>query len=181
MRLGNGTNIGCFPVTAEVTYVWVLEHGPDEQLSTEEQHRKFQAIATGFSPAAQNLIGRCTPESSIVYTPVYEVMYERWSKGNTVLIGDAAHAIVPINAQGAAMAIEDSLVLTESLASGGNIPEALETYESRRRPRFQRVRDICRYSGLVQGLEGPVDADEIGQHPGKDAAAGIAQIVQSAP
>jgi naringenin degradation protein FdeE len=179
MRFGNGANIGCFPVTADVTYVWVLERGPDESLSNQEQYLKFQEVAKGFSPAAQDLVRRCSPDSSIVYTPVYEVMHESWSRGQTVLIGDAAHAIVPINAQGAAMAIEDSMVLTESLVSSSNVGEALTTFEARRRPRFQRVRDLCRFSGMLQGLEGPVEADEMENHPGRDAAKGIAEIIQT--
>ncbi|MFO1034792.1 MAG: FAD-dependent monooxygenase [Hyphomicrobiales bacterium] len=41
-----------------------------------------------------------------------------WVKGNTVLLGDAAHGTVPYFAQGAAMALEDAARLNELLASG---------------------------------------------------------------
>ena len=43
-------------------------------------------------------------------------------------------------AEGAAMALEDALVLAESLAMADNMTEALMTYERRRRPRTDWVR-----------------------------------------
>jgi salicylate hydroxylase len=35
----------------------------------------------------------------------------RWTKGNVVIIGDASHPTLPYQAQGAAMAVEDGLIL----------------------------------------------------------------------
>ncbi|MEK8227218.1 FAD-dependent monooxygenase [Oerskovia sp. M15] len=49
-------------------------------------------------------------------SPVEEVHAERWSRGRVTLIGDAAHAMGPVWAQGAALALEDGLVLAELLA-----------------------------------------------------------------
>ena len=40
-----------------------------------------------------------------------EVTTPRWSAGAIGLIGDAAHAMLPFQAQGAAMAIEDAATL----------------------------------------------------------------------
>jgi 2-polyprenyl-6-methoxyphenol hydroxylase-like FAD-dependent oxidoreductase len=56
-----------------------------------------------------------------------------------LLIGDAAHATSPNMAQGAAMALEDALVLAESLNAADSIPEALAAHERRRRPRTDWV------------------------------------------
>lgn len=66
---------------------------------------------------------------------IEEVVLERWSRGAVLLLGDAAHATSPNMAQGAAMALEDALVLAESLAAADSIPAALRAYERRRRPR----------------------------------------------
>ena len=52
-----------------------------------------------------------------------------------MVIGDAAHAFPPQFAQGAAMAIEDAVALTELLATSADIDLALRSYESKRRPR----------------------------------------------
>jgi FAD-dependent urate hydroxylase len=56
-----------------------------------------------------------------------------------LLVGDAAHATSPNMAQGAAMALEDALVLAERLAAAGSILDALAEYERRRRPRTDWV------------------------------------------
>ena len=46
-----------------------------------------------------------------------EVELGRWSRGRVVLVGDAAHATAPTLAQGAAMALEDALVLASALGT----------------------------------------------------------------
>lgn len=72
----------------------------------------------------------------------------RWAEGNTALLGDAAHAMVPFLAQGAAMAIEDAAVLANCLkASPANIPTALAAYEAERKPRVMRVWNAARRTG----------------------------------
>ena len=71
-----------------------------------------------------------------------EVRLDSWSAGPVLLVGDAAHATAPSLAQGAAMALEDAVVLGEVLkASGGDVPGALRAYEQRRRSRCEQVRE----------------------------------------
>lgn len=57
-----------------------------------------------------------------------------WVKGRVVLIGDAAHASSPKMAEGAAMAMEDALVLAETLAATATLKGALAAYTRRRKP-----------------------------------------------
>jgi FAD-dependent urate hydroxylase len=57
-----------------------------------------------------------------------------------VLLGDAAHATSPNMAEGAAMALEDGLVLAECLAFDRDIAQAVARFQARRRPRAQWVR-----------------------------------------
>ncbi len=55
---------------------------------------------------------------------------EHWSFGRVTLLGDAAHAMEPFQAQGAAQAVEDAYVLAECLAADPDDPEAaLRRYE----------------------------------------------------
>ncbi len=55
---------------------------------------------------------------------------EHWSYGRVTLLGDAAHAMEPFQAQGAAQAVEDAYVLAECLADGAGDPVgALRRYE----------------------------------------------------
>jgi len=65
---------------------------------------------------------------------------EVWSKGRCTLLGDACHPMVPFLAQGAAMALEDALVLAraiEKYPSDHHI--ALARYETARRARANKV------------------------------------------
>jgi FAD-dependent urate hydroxylase len=78
-------------------------------------------------------------EAALHAGPVEEVVLESWSSGAVLLIGDAAHATSPNMAEGGAMALEDAIVLGESLTKAESVPEALGTYERRRRPRTSWV------------------------------------------
>lgn len=69
-----------------------------------------------------------------------------WVKGRVALLGDAAHAMLPFFAQGAAQALEDALVLAASLrgVDAAGVPAALERYDAVRRPRASRVQLMSR-------------------------------------
>jgi salicylate hydroxylase len=58
-----------------------------------------------------------------------------------MLIGDAAHPMLPFGAQGASQGIEDALALAACLAgaSAATVPAALRRYEAVRRPRTEQV------------------------------------------
>ena len=64
----------------------------------------------------------------------------RWSAGRVTLLGDACHATLPFLAQGAAMAIEDGLVLARAIeAHPGDHGAAFAAYERARQDRTTRV------------------------------------------
>ena len=88
--------------------------------------------------------------------PVEEVSLPRWSRGLTLLIGDAAHATSPNMAEGAAMAVEDALVLADCLAAAGTIADALRAFEERRRPRTEWVRAQTHRRDRSRSLPTPV-------------------------
>ena len=64
----------------------------------------------------------------------------RWSEGHVTLLGDACHAMLPMLAQGAVMALEDGFILARCFAKyGEDIPTALQRYEAARRERANKV------------------------------------------
>ncbi|HEY6597660.1 MAG TPA: FAD-dependent monooxygenase [Asanoa sp.] len=65
------------------------------------------------------------------FSPIQEVVQRPWVAGRIVLVGDAAHAMSPNMAEGVGMALEDGLVLAETIATG----RPLDEFEARRRPR----------------------------------------------
>jgi salicylate hydroxylase len=56
-------------------------------------------------------------------------------RGAVALLGDASHPMLPFLGQGAALALEDAVVLARALASCPSIPEALARYAALRQPR----------------------------------------------
>lgn len=68
-----------------------------------------------------------------------------WHLGErVVLLGDAAHAVVPFLGQGMNAAFEDCLVLSECLATNSSNREAaFRAYEARRKPHLDVLADLC--------------------------------------
>jgi FAD-dependent urate hydroxylase len=75
------------------------------------------------------------------FAPIEEVVPPAWTNGRVVLVGDAAHASSPNMAQGAAMALEDALVLAEELEANRPLEEALAEYQRRRTSRVTWVQE----------------------------------------
>jgi salicylate hydroxylase len=76
--------------------------------------------------------------------------------GPVSLIGDAAHPMLPFLAQGAGMAIEDAVVLADSMKAYPGAPEAgLRAYEKARRARTERAQQTSRKQGKLYGQTGP--------------------------
>ncbi len=77
------------------------------------------------------------------------------AKGRVVLIGDAAHPVLPFLAQGAGLAIEDAGVLAGLLAPAfadarpAAINEALAAFANVRRARVAKVQDTARTNGRM--------------------------------
>lgn len=89
------------------------------------------------------------------YWPLFTVDAEKWSDGGIGLIGDAAHAMVPFQAQGAAMAIEDAAVLAPLLMTDVDAETALRRYQSIRQPRVERVKKLSEQNGFAFHMEWP--------------------------
>jgi salicylate hydroxylase len=66
---------------------------------------------------------------------------EQWTAGRVTLLGDAAHAMLPFLAQGAAQCVEDAVTLADCLKSAepDTVEAALKRYEDLRRPRANHV------------------------------------------
>jgi salicylate hydroxylase len=72
----------------------------------------------------------------------------QWSVGRVTLLGDAAHAMEPFQAQGAAQAVEDAYVLAECLADADDdVAGALARYEQLRTARAAELQELSRTAG----------------------------------
>ena len=70
----------------------------------------------------------------------------RWTHGNAVLLGDAAHTAHYSVGSGTKLAMEDAIALRDAVAAAPDLPSALATYERERRPQVERIQDLARRS-----------------------------------
>jgi kynurenine 3-monooxygenase len=68
----------------------------------------------------------------------------RWHlDGRAVLLGDAAHAMVPFHGQGMNCAFEDCVALDRHLAAGGDFAAAFAAFEAERRPNAEAIQAMA--------------------------------------
>ena len=65
-------------------------------------------------------------------------------RGNVVLAGDAAHAMLPTLGQGACQSLEDAAALATALATEDSLDHALRRYDAARIPRVRRIVALAR-------------------------------------
>ncbi|SDX94097.1 2-polyprenyl-6-methoxyphenol hydroxylase [Micromonospora pattaloongensis] len=138
-------------------YCWAEEPlPPDGALPADPAARLREVFATFRGPVPEVL----DAVETVQLAATDEVELGRWSRGSVVLVGDAAHATAPTLSQGAAMAVEDALVLADALRRAESVPEALTAYERRRRPRttwvLNRTRDRDRTRDVPPALRDPL-------------------------
>src|SRR5262249_22523862 len=80
----------------------------------------------------------------------------RWSRGRVMVLGDAAHAPLPHQGQGAGLAIEDAYALGTLIAHFGlkNYGPALEAFEKFRKRRAWMVQAYSRVAGRAYKFAG---------------------------
>ncbi|MGV8853968.1 MAG: FAD-dependent monooxygenase [Devosia sp.] len=88
--------------------------------------------------------------------PLFTVSAPQWYQGNIGLIGDAAHAMVPFQAQGAAMGIEDAAVLAPLLVVQPDARTAFASYQQLRQRRVTRVARTSASNGRIFHLPWPL-------------------------
>lgn len=83
-----------------------------------------------------------TDDSVVVLRPEEALIADApWHRGRIVLIGDAVHSITPHLGQGAAQAIEDAVVLAESLSKHADHEIAFSEFTARRYDRCKLIVD----------------------------------------
>jgi len=158
--LGRGAHLVHYPVRAGalinivaiVGDAWQGE-GWSAPGSRDELLRRFGKLSWGG--AAQSILQ--APDSWLKWALFDRPPLRRWGQGSATLLGDAAHPMLPFLAQGAAMAIEDAMVLADCLAaSPDDAPVGLRRYEMLRHGRTARVQRAARFTGEMYQLDGPL-------------------------
>ncbi|WP_440582080.1 bifunctional salicylyl-CoA 5-hydroxylase/oxidoreductase, partial [Streptomyces flavofungini] len=96
-----------------------------------DEHESTERCAKIFADA---LGGRPLRGNNSTWTTFRTVVNARWSHGNVVLLGDAAHTAHFSIGSGTKLAVEDALALAACLKEQPDLPTALQAYEAERRP-----------------------------------------------
>ena len=104
----------------------------------EEWARRLLALVQDDAGPASELVR--TGKLELAGDNTYDLGHvPTWFRGRMVIIGDAAHAPSPSSGQGASMALEDAVVLAQSLRDHADVPAAFAGYEKARRERVEKI------------------------------------------
>ena len=155
-RVGELPNLDCFtkwwgpnPSTQIVTFplnqgkdIFVFatcgqEEWTEESWTTPGSVTELRELYRDFHPEARALLDAC---DDVLKSALYvRDPLASWTDGRAVLLGDAAHPMMPFMAQGAGMAIEDAVVLSRCLSLFDDPAVALQTYQETRLQRTSRI------------------------------------------
>jgi 2-polyprenyl-6-methoxyphenol hydroxylase-like FAD-dependent oxidoreductase len=165
MYSGVDGKAGLVPLAPDLMYVLLIEKQPEDAIRVPEERlaEVFRERLAQFGGLVAEVRDRyLTDSSKVVYRPVEAIlMPPPWYRGRVVLIGDAAHATSPHVGQGAAMAMEDAIVLAEEATGGVSLATALERFMARRYERCAFIWRISRQIGRWEITNDP-EADFIG-------------------
>lgn len=130
------------------------------ELTSSEVVAAMRKHYEGWDPALRRLVDMVDRATE---WPIQQIdIPDIWSSksGKLIITGDAAHAMTPNMALGAAMAVEDACALAASLRhmkTSADFPKAISKWVQVRKPRTQMVHDASYAHGLMLHLpDGPV-------------------------
>jgi 2-polyprenyl-6-methoxyphenol hydroxylase-like FAD-dependent oxidoreductase len=152
---------GYCPTSENTIYAYVVEACRDRSSIPPQAYAdEMRALAQGYGGFWPEIVKHIDDPAKVNYTRFDRHLVEGpWHRGRVVLVGDAAHCCPPTLAQGAAMSLEDALVLAELLTTRRDWDDQLFTdYRTRRLPRVRMVVDASVQLGQWV-LDGVRDAD----------------------
>jgi 2-polyprenyl-6-methoxyphenol hydroxylase-like FAD-dependent oxidoreductase len=161
---GPRNKMGFNPVSRELMYVFLVENAEQPRRWPQEQlpglMRDLLADFGGLAAEARDHI--VDPER-VLQRPIRAVLVPApWHRGRVVLIGDAVHAAPSHLASGGAVAIEDAMVLAETLEADEAIDDLLTAFCERRFDRCRLVVDNSIRLGEWEKYPDDPDAEPAG-------------------
>ncbi|MER5439424.1 FAD-dependent oxidoreductase [Streptomyces sp. NPDC002790] len=152
---------GYCPTSESTLYAYVVEANRDRAtIPVDSYADEMRRLASTYGGHWPEITASITDPAQVNYTWFDRMLVEgAWHRGRVVLVGDAAHCCPPTLAQGAALSLEDALVLTEMLTTTDVWDDALfQAYYERRIARVRPVVEASVQIGQWQ-LDGVRDAD----------------------
>jgi salicylate hydroxylase len=153
--LGDMRHVMSYTIAGGKSFNMVLSHPDSSDPTTWNQETALsdmQEHFKGWDSRLTKLIRMIT--STMKWPLISGRALDRWvAPSNRLLIlGDAAHAMVPYMSQGAAMAVEDAAALAEALdhaADSSDIPAVLRVWESVRITRSSQMQEASLINGKL--------------------------------
>ncbi|MFI5686509.1 bifunctional salicylyl-CoA 5-hydroxylase/oxidoreductase [Streptomyces sp. NPDC051636] len=123
-----------YPYAAEASTVIVEMREEVWRAAGFEEMDEQESLERCAKTFADALGGRPLRSHRSAWTTFRTVVNDRWSYGNVVLLGDAAHTAHFSIGSGTKLAVEDALALAACLEEQPSLTEALTAYEEERRP-----------------------------------------------
>lgn len=119
------------------------------------QPSELAALFGDWCEDVQHLLEALEPRTLHKWAINAHSALDYWSlDGQVVLIGDAAHAMTPFLGQGAAMGVEDAVVLARAIADSTDFDTALRRFEAARMARTHMVQEESNLNAdRLQGVE----------------------------
>ncbi|MEV8315833.1 FAD-dependent monooxygenase [Streptomyces sp. NPDC059900] len=155
---------GYCPTGDATLYAFLVEAARDRaSIPVESYADEMRSLARHYGGFWPEITAHITDPAKVNYTWFDRMLVEgSWHRGRVVLAGDAAHCCPPTLAQGAALSLEDALVLSELLTGTEKAAEwddaLLQAYYERRVRRVRPVVEASVQIGRWQ-LDGVRDAD----------------------
>ncbi|MEI7059200.1 FAD-dependent monooxygenase [Nocardioides sp. CCNWLW239] len=109
----------------------------------EAQKRLVADHLAGLGWEVPNLIERMWTADDFYFDSMAQIRMESWSRGRTVLLGDAAHCAAPLSGQGTSLALVGAYVLALELGRTADHVEAFAAYERRMRPFVEANQELA--------------------------------------
>jgi 2-polyprenyl-6-methoxyphenol hydroxylase-like FAD-dependent oxidoreductase len=155
---GTGKFLGLHPTRNRFCAVAAVHAAPNAADPVETRNDRLRSAFSGFGGIVPWVLRELPAPELVQPIDFSGVHLERWVEGHVVLIGDAAHAILPTMGMGASLAMESAAVLAEELCRTDSkfLIHSLGQYEARRRGRVDRIqamsRRLCRLMFADNGL-----------------------------
>lgn len=151
-----GEACGMLPIGGTRTFWFWGGSGKAVEAMRGWTYRDWRARVCERFPAMQPVLDQQEDWPGVVHLLHRSVRCAHWSRGNVVLIGDAAHAMSPNLGQGANCALVDALALACHVAATpatGDLGDVLRRFERERRPPVETLQRRGHQEGIV-GTQG---------------------------
>lgn len=139
---GVGAKVGMIPLDDKTMYMLLVtcEQATDHLDEADLAAGLAKRLAQFAGPPARVREYLREDPHGIVYSPLVEMNVPLpWHRGRVIILGDAAHAMTPHLTQGAAMAIEDAVVLADEVTRDRGVEESLTALGRMRHRRTQLI------------------------------------------